>query len=260
MTKSIESLARGVSVLEEIHKRGAVTLSELHRTTEINKATLLRILRTLVESGWVIRSDEQGTYQFVKDILGAPGAMELIRALRRIAGPVLAGVCNEFGAWAEIWGVQDDRLQMLGSSLPETQDSIGFSLTEDRLPLISSAQGLAYLAFCSPENQEQIRHSILTRGGREALMLQRDQGWLNYTLETIRKQGYSRQIATSSHIGHARLGMEVIAVPVLCSSEPLTVLSLSWLREKDIPFDLERKIIPRLKETASSLAYAVNNE
>ncbi|GGC06360.1 hypothetical protein GCM10011352_35700 [Marinobacterium zhoushanense] len=165
MTKSIESLAQGVSVLEEIHKRGVVTLSELHRTTEINKATLLRVLRTLVESGWVIRSDEQGTYQFVKDILGTPGATELIRALRRIAGPVLTGVCNELGAWAEIWGLQGDRLQMLGSSLPEAPNSISFSLKEQTLPLISSAQGLVYLAFCSPENQEQTRHSILTRGG-----------------------------------------------------------------------------------------------
>ena len=51
--KSITALSQGVLVLQRPHATGALTLADLHRQTGIPKATLLRILRTLGESGAV---------------------------------------------------------------------------------------------------------------------------------------------------------------------------------------------------------------
>jgi len=48
--KSIRSLARGLTVLQIVQASGAVTLHDLHRISQIPKASLLRILKTLIES------------------------------------------------------------------------------------------------------------------------------------------------------------------------------------------------------------------
>lgn len=51
--KSITALRRGLDVLLAIQQSSAVTLAELHRQTGWPKASLLRILKTLQETGWV---------------------------------------------------------------------------------------------------------------------------------------------------------------------------------------------------------------
>ncbi len=47
--KSINALARALDVLQLLQSSGALTLAELHRLTGIPKASLLRILKTLME-------------------------------------------------------------------------------------------------------------------------------------------------------------------------------------------------------------------
>ncbi|MBV0934263.1 helix-turn-helix domain-containing protein [Marinobacterium weihaiense] len=63
MVKSIESLARGLRVVEAIRHHAPVSLSLLHQQTGISKATLLRILRTLQEAGWVYRALGDSRYR-----------------------------------------------------------------------------------------------------------------------------------------------------------------------------------------------------
>ncbi len=55
--KSVDALRRGLMVMHAIEQSSAVTLAELHLQTGIPKASLLRILKTLIESGWVVRNE-----------------------------------------------------------------------------------------------------------------------------------------------------------------------------------------------------------
>ena len=60
--KSIASLQRGLEVLHAMDQMSAVTLAELHHQTLIPKASLLRILKTLQECGWITRNQVDGRY------------------------------------------------------------------------------------------------------------------------------------------------------------------------------------------------------
>ena len=51
--KSINALARGLEVLQILQSSGALTLADLYRLTGIPKASLLRILKTLMQSGFI---------------------------------------------------------------------------------------------------------------------------------------------------------------------------------------------------------------
>lgn len=63
MVKSIESLARGLQVVDAIRQHAPASLATLHQSTGISKATLLRILKTLQEAGWVYRALGDATYR-----------------------------------------------------------------------------------------------------------------------------------------------------------------------------------------------------
>ena len=60
--KSITALRRGLDVFWSIQQSSAATLADLHRQTSLSKATLLRILRTLQEAGWIARNEVENRY------------------------------------------------------------------------------------------------------------------------------------------------------------------------------------------------------
>jgi len=53
--RSITSLARGLVVVEALNRRVYTTLSDLHDETGLPKSTLVRLLDTLIATGYVRR-------------------------------------------------------------------------------------------------------------------------------------------------------------------------------------------------------------
>jgi DNA-binding IclR family transcriptional regulator len=76
MTKTIESLERGIEVLEILAERGSVKLAELPELLHVSRATAFRLLATLQERGYVERLPVQRGYR-----LGA-GAVILASAYK----------------------------------------------------------------------------------------------------------------------------------------------------------------------------------
>ena len=60
--KSVRSLERGIDVLLEIHRSRAASLRELHESTGLPKATLLRMLLTLSKRGLVWQRIADGAF------------------------------------------------------------------------------------------------------------------------------------------------------------------------------------------------------
>lgn len=58
----IQAVARALMVLEELSDKGSLSLNELHKSTGINKASLLRLLQTLLDQEFVHKSNEEGLY------------------------------------------------------------------------------------------------------------------------------------------------------------------------------------------------------
>ena len=61
--KTIDALSRGLDVLRGLEERRGQSLAELHRATGIPKASLLRILETLEQSGFAWRAIGDGRYR-----------------------------------------------------------------------------------------------------------------------------------------------------------------------------------------------------
>ena len=60
--QTINSLSRGLMILDLIHEHGTVGVTELSKYLEVNKSTAYRLLKTLEENGYVEQLAEGGKY------------------------------------------------------------------------------------------------------------------------------------------------------------------------------------------------------
>ena len=60
--RTVQSIARAMRVLEVLNRLGVVQVERLHRDTKLPKSTLIRILETLTECGYVIQVSRKAGY------------------------------------------------------------------------------------------------------------------------------------------------------------------------------------------------------
>ena len=62
--KPVNAVIRGMEVLAAVNKlKGKATVGEIHRETAIDKATIVRMLETLMHAGYVYRDDDRTMYE-----------------------------------------------------------------------------------------------------------------------------------------------------------------------------------------------------
>ena len=124
--KSVEALRRGLEVLQTIEQMSAATLADLHQQTRIPKATLLRMLKTLMACGRVTRSEIESRYLPVT-APGAPDAVAVWQSrLASIAAPVRVRL-EQRVPWPTDLAVRDGTTARVGS------ESGKIALTESQL-------------------------------------------------------------------------------------------------------------------------------
>lgn len=227
-TKRVESLARGLNVLQAVHARPGTSLHELHARTGLPKATLLRSLRTLEDAGFVSRRLADGGY--LPASLAArtsPRWLPLIEA----AGPSLEALSGEI-PWPTDLGVRDG-LAMVVLESNRRLSSIGVNRHPlgARPHMLWSAMGRAYLAFCpEPERQEILAALRASRASedREA----RNQARMEKMLRQTRDRGYAVRDASYGVLDvGSRRRVSAIAVPVMREAAVLACVNCVWLAD-----------------------------
>ena len=255
MTRSetVTSLQRGLQVLGAIQRASALSFTELREATGLPKATLARLLHTLVESGWVRRQGPRGRY-VAEASPGLPPAQrgELAR-LARQARPVFARLQHTV-PWPVNLGVREG-LRMLIVDEPDTV-VLGLAANYRQLgqhpPMLRSSLGLCHLAFCA----EAERAELLLRLSRSTDELDQAvlrSGLLPQRLRDIRARGYAlRDVSVVPPDSPERYG--AFSVPVMTGTNLHACLSCSWLLQIASVDQTVRLCLPPMREAADTLA------
>jgi IclR family mhp operon transcriptional activator len=117
-----------------------------------------------------------------------------------------------------------------------------------RMPLLASASGLAFLAFCADAPREALLE-LLARSPRDEDAPARDRATLARRLEEVRKQGYA------VHHRPRRVSARTsIAVPILADDRVLALLVVRYARSA-IPLpEAVQRFVPRMREVAQRIA------
>jgi IclR family transcriptional regulator, mhp operon transcriptional activator len=233
--KPIQSLGRGLQVLQVLQDMRAASLHDLHLATGIPKSTLTRILHTAHQHGLVWQRMVDGAF-LPSHTLQRRVESDDSGWLVEIASPVL-GELSQRLQWPSVLAVPRlDYMETLETNSSRTYfDGLPPRPHGFRVNMLRSASGRAYLAFC-PEQEFRAVVARLRLKDTPAHALAFDDEALLRLMATTRRRGYAVR-APDFGGDYDRPRSEVddgrasIAVPVRLDDRVVGTINLTWRRE-----------------------------
>lgn len=249
--KSVESLRRGLAVFHSIQQSSAVTFTELRNQTGMPKASLLRILKTLQEAGWISRNDLEKRYVPAT----VPGEVDHLAAWRSklsvLASPTRAGLEKKI-PWPTDLAVRDrSTMLILDAHRPINALAVNYRVLGFRPSMLVSSLGRCYLSFC-PNEERQGLLAELARSNNERDIAARRVNDIHRMVIQSRALGYC--LRDASLLGSdtpERFG--AISVPVFSGTQLIACLSCSWLPKVESESSIVQKYLPLLREAAKQI-------
>lgn len=228
--KEIRAVARAIEVLEALSRSGACSLAELNRTTGIAKSTIRRLLLTLERGRFVRCSLADGLYR--ANVL-VPSQEELqqtplIARLVEAARPVMEEMATTV-VWPSDLVVRDGlQLRIVESNRSIVALSVNRNEIGDRVDIVSTAAGRAYLAFCPDAERLELLEAIAGTSGRRT---SRD---IERVIAETRARGWAER--GPMHTGNTERfpdrhdKLSAVAMPIMHRRRVYGCINLLWPR------------------------------
>ena len=199
--------------------RGSLTLAEISKELEMPKSTVLNLIRTMENAGYLMRISGQN-YQLGYKALELGYTMRENLPIVQFAIPLMEKLQIQTGETIYLTSHIGGRVLYLEGLYPAIRMGRHYSTTGKTLPMHCTGCGKAMLAFLP---QEEILHIM------DSLPLYRytantitDADELLRELEKIRKRGYAIDAGEETH------GVKCVGVPI-CDTDgyPVGALSIS---------------------------------
>lgn len=240
----IEPVRRSFAVLEALSRRRSSTVGVLTGETGLPRPTVVRLLHTLIALGYAARVSREQGYRLTERVLSLASSIRFVDHLVDAAIPHMSRFTAEHGWPLYLATLGHGAITIRHSTAPESPMSFeGAGLNLPR-PLLISALGRAWLAFCSEEERRSILADIVGLTPRQEAAFQ-------IVLASVRRDGY----AFTQSPRPSRL--QGIAVPIRQGSRGTRVLgSLSMRFPRSAMTDAEagQRFGRRLQQLARAIA------
>ncbi|MGY6634575.1 MAG: IclR family transcriptional regulator domain-containing protein [Alkalilacustris sp.] len=249
--KPVTSVLRGLEVLRVINRTMPTRVKELHYETGFDKATIVRMLETLIHAGYVARDEATGCYSVVGRVLQLSSGYSAHDRAAEICAPILARFRRAVG-WPSDFAVRDSE-SMIVVQTSRADGPMFFNRRPGfRAPILTTSLGKAYLAFC-PQDERAAILSVLQSGpDGTASALPRN---LETRLEGIRAAGFAMMDDSYSQSQYGG-AITAMAVPVLDGSRLHGAINIMLLREAVSQDEAVERYLPGLLATAADIAGA----
>ena len=237
---TVKSVQKALHLLQELNKRPFNSVSELHQALKLPKPTIIRMLRTMQEAGFVYHDRRQGGYQITSLARtlsqGFEGIPMVVEAGREPAVELTRNL-----RWPSSIGIFDQNAIMVRySTAPDSPVAPFQSSVNMRLSLATRALGRAYLAFCpGPDIENAV--SRLASSGHPEDQWASDQEVLLRLLERIRQQGFAQRCPS------IKPHTSTVAVPIRHDGRVLASLGLTFYTSAVKPYEVRRRILPEME-------------
>ena len=236
----VQSLHGALDLLEAVAARGGpASLGELARAGGVPVTTAHRLLRTLLERGYVHQLPDR---RYAPGLALVPLASASSGLLEHRVGPVLADLVAEVGESANLAVLAGDRAEYVAQA-PSRYAMRMFTQVGQRVDLHSTGVGKALLAHLDPADVGRLLDGTRMTRHTEHTVTSPDA--LSAALDRVRAQGWAAD--EEEH----ELGVRCVAVPVLGGGVPLAV-SVSGPPSRVTDEALDRAV-PALRAAARRL-------
>nr|WP_067292076.1 helix-turn-helix domain-containing protein [Marinobacterium profundum] len=255
MTKQIRALARGLTVVNAINAApGPVSLGDLHKATGIDRATLLRILATLDQEGWIFRGMGDRLYRLAYKLHELGEQVHIHDAIAQIAAPVLEQLQQELHWPCDISVFDGEGMAIIETSRSRSPFVLNREVIGYRPSMLKSAIGRAYLAYCDPRRRESILRRARSQDNEEG-RLAADSAYIERTLQDVRNRGFGMRDSSLMSLPADTLEeFSAMALPIIVQDDIQACLSFVWMKSAYTSPGIEDAFYQQLKPRADTLA------
>lgn len=260
MTKLIRSLTRGIEVIDAMNRSDSpMSLHEIHLTTGLDRATLLRILATLEDAGWVHKGIADNRYRMTYQMHELGMKVSIHDALAQIAAPILERLQSDLVWPSDIAVYNGSSMEIVETTRKKTPFVINREIMTAKPDMLQSAIGRVYLAFCPEEERLAILKRLRKLDSKEGEIARKEEQ-VNQMLEHIQNKGYAeRKPGYWDVLADYGGQVSAIAVPVMLMDEVQATINLVWLTGACESKQVDEIFFPRLQKAAQTLADELYN-
>jgi len=247
---SVRSLERGLAVLAAMNRRKLASVMELARDTRLPRPTVYRLLETLSLAGYVTRSAPNDRYCLARRVRILSDGFVEDDWIAQIAAPLMGRFTRDVVWPVALITFEEGRMLVRETTHEASTLSIDHGMVGRSLPMLQTAAGRCYLAFCPGEERRAILQ-MLSRSKALEDRWAREPQRLSKLFDSIRAKGFAIQ---DREINPRTSGL---AVPVRPGARVLATMSAIWISSAMTIEKAEAELYPPLKATADRLADAI---
>lgn len=237
---------RALAVLRIFNEHPNASVSRMSQLTGIPRPALYRVINTLCACGYLVSDKSGKSYRLTALVQTLSSGFSKEQAMQDIVRPVLLQMQRHL-----LWPV--DYVAVCGSSVIIQEETWTASpltyvrpTARRRLPMLKSASGRAYLAFCQPDERRIILDALANSNDPEDGLI-RERENLNYMLQTTRANGYGEQWREIED------ALACIAVPVMRERRVIAMLGVPFFANSITPSQMASRYLLQLRDAANRI-------
>lgn len=239
----IRALGRAITILRVLNQHNGLNASELSRLIDLPRPTVLRLLTTLSDNGYVVRCDADTTFRASRKVREL--SQGYVHPLRDVASDFLAELEHDLVWPLAVVRLDGDALMVEALTDHSSRAVLRRDSAGRDLPLLASASGYLFLA----EVDEAQRNRMLERAWTADEHLLKAAG--------ISELDVFDRIERARHTDHALLHMpkySSLSVAVRVDGQLRCALNLRMHASAEARRQRLESFIPDLRRGASELA------
>ena len=253
---NVRGLARGLQVLKALNAMdgGLATSQQIADATGLHRTTVRRLLETLVEEGYVRRSNSDDSFRLMLSVRGLSEGFTDAERIATVAPPIMGRLLQRVTWPSDLTTPDGDAMIIRETTHRFSPLSFHRAMVGRRLPMLLTAAGRAYFGMCHAAEQEQILNLLRAGvGGEQQQAIANNDALVRALIKRVVEDGYG-----SNHGDwNAQAKIGALAVPIFSAHAVRGSINVVFLNRAVGHKEAELKFLPELLQAAAQIGAAM---
>jgi IclR family mhp operon transcriptional activator len=230
----------------------SASAGDLAVMTNLHRTTVKRLLETLQSEGYVRMSQSDGRYVLDVKVRNLSEGFRDEEWISAVTAPLLGKLLQEVVWPTDLCTLDGDAMVIRETTHRFSRLSFHRNMVGRRLPLLTSATGRAYLAFCPDAERRQIIDLLAKHSDDEDSHLAKDEDAMNNLIQRTRHQGYGKNFMEWK--SESRIA--AVALPIRGPQRLLGCLNLVYLAKAMSIKEAAERYLPAMRRVVDRIEAA----
>ncbi|MDR3455144.1 MAG: DNA-binding transcriptional regulator [Rhodoferax sp.] len=248
--KEVRGLTRGLNLIKALNRipGGFASTSELARACGIHRTTAKRLLETLYSEGIVQPGGRDGQYHLTQEVRQLSEGYRGDRWIAEAAAPAMKASVKELLWPSDLATVEAGWMIVRESTHRWSMLSQHHAMPGQKMPLLNTALGRAYLAACNDDELDALLR-YLDKHAQAMGIEPKDRLNVHQLIKETQQRGFALNQGEWSPESR----FSAVAVPVISENRLLGALNLVFPKNAVTVDEMSQRYVPKLKELAQKI-------